>query len=689
MKRKSGEERHCFISKPPRDNVADKKPKRKPTLGASVAPPTEKADFLTQLQNTFERGVVSAEVDIGGLINEKGGGGSVVTMFGEAERISTGPAGVHDSLIKKMKTIADTFGGKFTTHAPMQANPSDLMPVGRAKAAQLLKESLEYTQKLGGSVMTVHPIGQMEYYFTDPFIGQKMPVNNPFYLAKDKDELKGLFKKFNVNDTLLKEQLTKEWENWVGVLPTVFAERYGAIAAQDINAFSTSAARWKLGELAKKNRNGVQSFLRDASDHINSGLGAGVKAEAMKAVEEIVNASADKQQQLVNTLSRYAGDHEKQAKGLWSKVAMVSLEAIKKDGSRADISPESRRLIQRKGGWDNLTANEQNRINDENRAAHEKVRLEAWGNLMGGEQGKARFGPFDKSEEQIMDSIKDTFRMILKGVKADKGDVLKALKNKKLKIGLENLFPARPEKGYMQGFAYFYEPEHMIKLIKELQAVATSKEIGLPKDIFTLTFDVGHAAASSKGKRTPSQFLKKLKEGGINPEHVHIVGGSGYGHGHIAWGDWLDEVSKMDPGIIAKLQDSGVINIEGGAGLHDVDVTLNALWDKGVPVEAMMAMAGNPDAFTPSLAEYSGFDAAGIKYMKGALESMGYQGSGMPGRAFYSFQNETIGEPMQGAFGGYTAPALFGGGYTIGPGRTSAIWASSQPLLYSSKSGGE
>ncbi|MBR9690012.1 MAG: hypothetical protein GOV01_03900, partial [Candidatus Altiarchaeota archaeon] len=111
---------------------------KKPVLGATVAPPTEKADFLAQLQNTFERGVVSAEIDLGPLINEKGGGGSVVTdMFGEASRVSTGPAGVHDQLFSKMKLIADSFGGEFRVHAPMAANPADSMQVGQARAAGL------------------------------------------------------------------------------------------------------------------------------------------------------------------------------------------------------------------------------------------------------------------------------------------------------------------------------------------------------------------------------------------------------------------------------------------------------------------------------------------------------------------------------------------------------------------------
>ena len=667
--------------------MADKPPVKKRTLGASVAPPTEKADFLAQLQNTFERGVVSAEVDIGGLINEKGGGGSVVTMFGEAERISTGPAGVHPSLINKMKDIANTFGGKFTTHAPMQANPSDIMPVGRAKAAQLLKESLEYTQKLGGSVMTVHPIGQMEYYFTDPFIGQKMPVNNPFYLAKDEEELTTLLNKFDVNDELLRDQIKKEWHNWVGVLPTVFAERYGALAAQDISSFSNSAASWQLGEIAEKNKNGIDSFLQEADVLIKSRkLTDTVSSAALRILGQIERAPREEKQNLINTLSKLKGRYEDEPESLWPKIAMVSLDAVDKDGSRAKLSKESINLIRAKGSYENLSPEEKRRVNDDNRNAHEELRVKAWGKLMTGSEGKNRFGPFDESEKQIMESIKDTFRMIFKNVKKEKGELFTSLKNKKLKIGLENLFPARPEKGYMQGFAYFYKPEHMAKLIKEVRKVA--REEGLPEDIVTLTFDTGHAAAS---KMTPSEFLEKLQKAdpSIKPGHVHIVGGSGYGHGHIAWGDWLDEVSKMDPGIVGKLMDMGVItNIEGGAGLHDVDVTLNALWDRGLPVEAMLAMAGGP-VQNDKLMDYTSFDPAGIPYMRGVIDEMGYQGGAMPQRAFYSFQNEAIGEPMRGAFGSYTAPALFGGGYTIGPGRTSALWASSQPLLYSSKSGGD
>lgn len=672
--------------------MADKAPKRKPTLGATVAPPTEKADFLSQLQNTFERGVVSAEVDIGGLLNEKGGGGSVVTMFGEAERISTGPAGAHDSLIKKMKTIANTFGGKFTTHAPMQANPSDIMPVGQAKAAQLLKESVDYTQKLGGSVITVHPIGQMEYYFTDPFIGTKMPVNNPFYLAANKKELEELFNKFNVNDGLLREQITKEWKNWVNVLPTVFAERYGALAAQEIGVFADNAAKWKLGEIAKTTKNNPREFLEKSEAYLNSGLDPTVARSVDTVRGEIIalmNGDSNRARLFLETLERGVDFHEKQAKSLWPKIAMASTEPFNKDGTIPKLkkSPEVSRILEKYQNRQKLTPIEADKLNRAFRAAREDIRVDAWGELVDPKKGGTRFGPFNDSQEQIMNSIKTTFKMMLKGIKNDKkSGAYKALKNGKLKIGLENLFPTRPEKGYMQGFAYFYKPEHMAELIKELRNIATSKEIGLPKEAITMTFDVGHAAAS---KYKPSDFLDALKKKGIQPGHVHMVGGSGYGHGHIAWGDWLDEVSKMDPGIVEKLMDVGVINIEGGAGLHDVDVTLNALWDRGVPVEAMMAMAGNPDQFTADNVRYSGFDPAGIPYMERQLRDMGYQGTQMPQRAFYSFQNEAIGAPMRSAFGSYTAPALFGGGYTMGPGRTSAIWSSSQPMLYSSKSGGE
>ncbi|MBR9689521.1 MAG: hypothetical protein GOV01_01315, partial [Candidatus Altiarchaeota archaeon] len=623
----------------------------------------------------FERGVVSAEIDLGPLISEKGGGGSVVTdMFGEASRVSTGPAGVHDQLFSKMKLIADSFGGEFRVHAPMAANPADSMQVGQARAAGLLKQSLEYTRKLGGKTMTVHPIGQMEYYFTDPFVGTKMPVQNPFYLAKDEKEIEGLYEKLDVKDPLLQGQIKKEWKNWVSVLPTVFAEKFGALAAKDLDVFANKAARWQLGELAGKYRNDLKRFEQEAIT-FSQKLNPTVEMAFSRAFSEL-----QRDPTLLDKLIGAKGRNENDAKRLWPKIAMASLEPLKEDGTRV-IPSEKLRKLSEKVQSGNASDNEIKRhktLVDKFIGERETERLKAWEKTLIGNNA-LRFGPFKESEEQMVQSVRNTFGLIFEGIKKENKALYTTLKNKKIKIGIENLFPTRPDKGYMQGYAYFYEPEHIARVVKEIRKEA--KRYGLPEDIVTVTFDIGHAAAS---KHKPTEFLKKLKKLGVKPEYVHIVGGPGYGHDHIAWGDWLDEVSKMDPDIVSKLMDVGAINIEGGAGLHDVDVTLNALWDKGLPVEAMMAMSGSPDAFTPDLARYSGFNVT--PYMKGVAQS--YHGTDFPHRAFYSFQQETIPMPMRGAFGSYTAPGLVGGGYTMGPGRTSAIWSTAQPTLYSAKNEG-
>ncbi|GEM_PF-2824134 len=643
--------------------------KKKPTLGATVAPPNEKADFFAQLQNTFERGVVSAEVDLSGLISEKGGGSVTTSMFGEAARVTTGPAGVSDQTIQKMKTIANTFGGKFTVHAPMQANPSDIMEVGRTQAAQLLKKSLEYTEKLGGKVLTVHPMGQMEYYFVDPFVGTKMNVPNPFFLAANRKELHQMMRKFGVKDPLLKEQIEKQWSNWVQVLPTYFAEKFAPMAARSLEDFSENVASWKIGELINRYRNNPQK-IREKAIEIMGTLAAPVAGAFERKLREVlINGT------LTPTAKQYASRtaidyHRRRAEEMWTKVAMASLDPIAKDGSVPRPPEELRRLASKK----HLTKDERQRyrtLREKYRKEIEAVRAEAWGKTI----TRQRFGPFKESEEEIKNAVIKTFRQIFESIKKENKGLYRSLKNRKIKIGIENLFPMAPEKGYMQGFAYFYRPEHIAEIVKAIRKEA--KDQGLPEDIVTVTFDVAHAAASGI---KPSEFLKKLRKSGVKPEHVHIVGGPGYGHEHIAWGDWLDEVSRMDPGIVKKLMDVGVINIEGGAGLHDVEVTLNALWDRGLPVEAMMAMAGAPDRFTPELVQYSGFP-------KGAYADVApaYFGTIMPQRAFYSFQYEAVPMPMRGAFGGYTAPALFGGGYTIGPQRTPSLWPSAQPFLYSAK----
>lgn len=651
--------------------------KKKGPLGATVAPPTEKADFFAQLQNTFERGVVSAEVDLSGLYSDKGGG-SVVTMFGEAARYTTGPSGVSDQTIQKMKDIANTFGGKFTVHSPLQANPSHIMEVGRAEAAKMLKKSMDYTERLGANMITVHPMGQMEYYFVDPFVGTKKNVPNPFFLAKNKEELKGLMKKFKVQDPVLKEQIEKQWDNWVQVLPTQFAETFGPMSIRLMEDFSNDVASWRLSDIAIKNKGNVDKMRNDVLK-----LSRELSAPIARAMEQMFGEVVRNHGAIARYMDPQNRDtYKSRAEQRWHKVAMSSIDPIRKDGTEPKPSRRLVDLSNRKS----LSPDEEN----EYRKLHKKwrqenidVRSEAWGKTL----EHSRFGPFDDSEEDIKHSVIETFRMLFKGIKDEnrgkKGSRLyKALKNKKIKIGIENLFPASPERGYMQGFAYFYQPEHIAEIVKAIRKEA--REQGLPEDVVTVTFDIGHAAASKHMTGlTPSQFLDKLKKAGVKPGHVHIVGGPGYGHEHVAWGDWLDEVSRMDPDVVKKLVDVGAINIEGGAGLHDVEVTLNTLWDKGLPLEAMLAMAGAPDAFTPGLLQYTGFRQSA--YMEGVASS--YVGAALPQRAFYSFQQEAVPLPMRGAFGGYTAPSLFGGGYAIGPGPWGSprIWSSAQPFLYSAK----
>ncbi|MBR9681639.1 MAG: hypothetical protein GOV00_02440 [Candidatus Altiarchaeota archaeon] len=627
--------------------------RKKGTVGATVAPPDQNSDFLTQIQGTFERGVVSAEIDLGGLFAQEGqGGGSVKTLWGEASRITTGPAGAHEHLLKKMKEIANSFGGRFTTHAPMQADPSEIMSIGRARAANILKNSVKYSDKIGATVMTVHPIGSMQYYFIEPFTGQRMPVQSPFMLAKDKGELTQLFKQYNVKDNLLKDQIEKEWENFIQVLPTFFAEKYGPQAAQLFEDFSKITGQVNVVNLANRwgdDPEKIYSELRKNREHFNPRV-----YEAMEA--EIMRMSSTNGQHLKDLRRSSKGLENYLDKELWPKVATTTLNPISKDG----------KIITRPLGFETLSKAEQE---ETLRKSHLDMAKQGWEAML----GRGRFGPFKDSIDQIEASVKDTFRRLLSD-----SEVKKTLKKGKLKLGIENLFPAAPEKGYMAGFAHFYKPKHMAKLVKDVRAIA--KANGISEDAITLTFDVGHSAASGI---KPTKFLKDLKKHGVKPGHVHLVGGPGYGEGHIAWGDWLDEVSRMDPGIISKLTDMGVVNIEGGAGLYDVEVTVNTMWNEGIPLEALMAMAGGP---TPSMGDlrYTGFKAP--PYWAQAAER--FRGTGLAQRGFYSFSAETVGAPMMTAFGSYGMPGFTGGGYSIGPGTTSRIWSGAQPLLYSTKKKG-
>ncbi|HDR53210.1 MAG TPA: sugar phosphate isomerase/epimerase [archaeon] len=649
--------------------MADRK---KPAVGATVAPPDQNADFLTQIQNTFERGVVSAEVDLSGLYGkEDQGGGSVKTLWGEASRITTGPAGVHNQLIHRMKEMASSFGGRFTTHAPLQTDPANITRIGRSEAAHSLKNSLEYTKKLGANVMTIHPIGRMGYYFIDPFVGSSQGVPNPFMLAADKDELNGLFKKFNVRDPLLKKELEKSWENWVQVLPTHFAQQFGAQSVELMNLLAGDIAQKELTRFANQNKTpeAISDFVKGAIGRYDPRVAEKIKevAEGLIVQKDVMSPPQISEAYLAN-MNRVVNSEQFKHRldELWAQANLATLAPIAKDGK-----PESESEI-RKAAW-KWYMKDKVKID---MAYKEKLLQTATGERRRNIQDwmpAVRMGPFEDAERVIMTSVVSTFKLLLSDP-----EVKKTLQQKNLKLAIENLFPAAPDKGYMAGFSYFYKPEHMAKLIKELKSVA--KANGVPEDRITMTFDVGHAAASGI---KPTKFLEDLKKHGIKPGHVHLVGGPGYGEGHIAWGDWLDEVSRMDPGVMAKLVDMGVVNIEGGAGLYDAEVTLNAMWNEGVPLEALMAIAGGP---TPTMSDlkYTGFKAP--PYWAQAAQQ--FRGTGLAQRAFYSFSAETAGAPMQTAFGSYSMPGFTGGGYLHGPPRTPAIWGGAQPLLYSGKSKG-
>ncbi|MBR9679864.1 MAG: hypothetical protein GOU99_02335 [Candidatus Altiarchaeota archaeon] len=609
--------------------MADKK---KPAIGASVPGPNEKADFFAQLMNTFERGVVSAEIDLGGTFAKEGAGG------GLAIRAETGPRSVTDRQVAKVKDIVNTFAGDITVHAPMKADPAGLTGIERAKAAEILKQSIEYSKRVGAKTLTVHPIGSMGYYFIEPFVGTKLPVQSPFMLAANKQELNKLFQEYNVKDELMKEQIKREWGNFIQTLPLTFAEKFAAAAAPIHDNFKTNVAQERVVDLFKQHSNDLGKVLSDIKkvNNIDEEIRSRMMTQFMRLAPE-----GKLDNKMLNEFKKHFANPEVQnfIEGQWSKVNLASLSPI---GRHGEVAKNQRQELE--------------------------LREKAWEKIMTREG--MRFGPFSDSKSMIMKNVEDTFSKLLK----DK-ETQKMLKQGKVKIALENLFPAAPEKGYMQGYPMFYKPAEMAKLVKKIRSIA--KANGVSPDLITMTFDVGHSASSNI---KPSEFLKELKKHGVKPGHVHLVGGPGFGHQHEAWGDWMDEVSRMDPGLFKNLMDMGVVNIEG-ADIEDIEITVNNMWNDGVPLEALMAMSTAPGQVMPSMVEKAGYSHA-PSYWEGVAR--GYS-QGFFSRGMYSFQYETLGAPMRAAFGGYLAPALHGGGHTIGPDRTPLIWASSQPTLYSSK----
>ncbi len=625
---------------------------KKPRLGATVPPPDQKADFYEQLRQTFERGVVSAEIDLGGTLNKQAAGGLQA-------RAAFGPRSVWESAIRKAKEIAAAYGGKFTVHAPAgELNPAGTMEIERTRSAQLLKQTLEYAAKVNSPVVVVHPLGSMGYGFLNPIIGSFQGVDNPFKIAKDEKELEKMMDMFNIKDQLLREQIKKEWENWVHTLPHAIAQQAGALTLETRRAFEEALFWRTLGKLWKESGGNVEEFARKALQKLG---------DDRRVVEILRNIQNNRD--LQKHLEWWGGNEgEKRFKFLWARANLASPDPIRDDG-RPAIGEDAEKV--RKDAWKVLMENVERIAPGVDTVFREEIRDPKTGKIIGVKRKKM------KVEDALIEYVKDTFRRLLSDP-----DVKRLLQQKKITIALENLFPAHPEKGYMQGFAAFYTPEQMAKLIKELKAIAKAQ--GIPEDRIGLTFDVGHAAAAAHvtGMK-PSEFIDKLKKLGVKITHAHIVGGPGYGHQHEAWGDFMDEVHKMDPKVVEKLAEAGVINIEG-ADINDIETTLNALWDQGAPVEAILAIAAAPDRALPTLR------AMGYAEVPSYWSDLArtYASTGFVRYGFYSFQAPALGMPGVSYFGSYFAPAMYGGGYGFGQ-RPSTFWSSSQPLLYSSKRGGE
>lgn len=650
---------------------------KKGVFGATVAPPTQQADFFSQLRNTFERGVVSAEIDISSLWNEKMGMHGARSV-GRAEK-------------DRVKHIIAEHGGMATIHAPLGFDFSASMSLSQRKGAQALKETIEYAKEVGAeSSITVHPSMLMGASFIDPATGTEQTLPKSYYLCNSVKELDDYIKKHNIKDNLVKKQIEAEWRNFAVAQAAQFQQQNASFAPQTLREFAQNATTGRgmtqfIHELEKKGlgeeaiattveRRLAQLTEYGASDQITEAAKQAL-ARYNSDPRGFVKLHKDWYEKQINELKKQGHDPTKFEQGLKEFVDSKWASAAAAVGG--DLTREGFEASNILGGGPGADKQLMQEVMKTNNLDEETLNtLSPTGALfVRALSGQRRGDMSEDAEKRVRDNFLETMDMFLK----DK-QVQDMLKDGKTKLNLENLWGSNPEHGMFEGIPYFNDPVKMAEVVKELKKRA--RENGLSEDIFGVTFDTQHALASGvRDEKTgkllkPSEWLDRLKAEGVDVDHVHLVGGSEDSKGHVAFGDWNDQLAKTDPELWNKLAETGVINIEGGKGLADVEKTLEAMWNEGVPLEAMAASAHVPEevaalGYQASAASFYGEQAR----MYGAMTTKG---------GLYSF-GPSLSEPGLSQFGSSLAPGLYSGGAMHRDiSQMSRTYMSAQPLLYSS-----
>jgi len=612
-------------------------------VGASIAGAGgwENLPLPERVRQTFERGVTRAELDLGDAYGKK-----------------IMPGHVPDVQLLHTKQLGEEFGAKFSVHFPYQVELSSPSRFQQAEAAALIKQTVHYAAGVGAKMMVLHPTAVYEGAFADPYTGalQNVPMH---MLCKDKKEFEEFCTIHKVREgSAVKQQLNYEWQNFFAAQSAVMQQQHAAAAPIFKQQFAQDATfirpAMRIAELMKRGGGDFTTLKAAAEAEISKFANSpdpdisNIGRQALARFQQDPKRMIESYQRQVQSVKSKNEDPVEVLKkwnwGSWARATLCVGGSLNPDGTMAKTIKD-------------------NPSDDESLSEQERNFRDAL--------ARDRLTDLSGDADKVVKNLKDTFDMALSD-----SETIRIIKEKGLKLTLENLYGMNVETGWMQGAAFYTRPEHIAKAMAALREVA--KKHGLSDENIGFTFDTEHATL---GYGDPMKFVDELQKDGVKIDHAHVVGGSGASAAHIfshkGLGSMDDEILRAHPGLLERLVDMGVpLTIEpGSGGIGDVEDALKTFATGGVPAEALMGRE------YPQGLEMQGY----AQVDQGSLQERYDLNQGFVNKAdMYSLQ-PSMGQPFRATFGSLLSPSLYSGGALHKEGQ-AAFWSSNQPLLYSSKS---
>ncbi len=608
------------------------------TWGASIpaAGGWENLPLPERIRGTFDRGVTRAEIDLA-----------------DAYQKGIMPGHIPDVQKRIGRQIGAEFGGKFSVHAPYQIEFSSPSSFQQAEAAEILKQTVKYAKDMQAKLITIHPTTVMGSGFQDPFTGALQAVPG-YMLCKNKKEFDDYCRIHNIREgTTIYTQVEQYWNMFFYSQSAVMTQQHAAAAPIFARDFGAQGAEYdSIKAVAELDARGITDKTTMMANveavltrYMSNRQVPGVADGAMQVYNNFKSDPERFLNELVGTIRSWkskGGDPVKIStdakRHYWAEATLCVGGQLNEDGTYASPVRKEDGMAEKEINFREALAG--NRVID-----------------------------LPNEEHRIIDNLKSTLEMAFKDE-----ELVKLLKENKITLSFENLYGMNPETGWMNGFAYYTRPEHIVAAVRAAREVARAH--GIPEDRIGTTFDTEHAAI---GYGDPSKFIDELQRQGIKITHAHVVGGSASGSapifGHKGLGSMEDEILRKHPDLLKKLVESGVpMTLEPGmGGIKDIEQGLETMMT-GTPTEAMLAANYAPEQVRQL--GYTGepsYYAAAYQLYQGFANKAG----------FYSF-GPHVQEPFRTTFGPVASPTLYSGGIAHRD-QPSLIWPSQQPISYRSR----